>query len=462
MALHTVLGAPPPPWGQTVADDGDPSITLCSMFYLTTVTGWSCVGGRIYIPDDARVNGQSIAILAWSTPGTPVDLSATADRAVGTSAPPAGGWVEVEWAPLPMEPGTWIGIGYQFIDTPDLYIFTAAAEVGTGFVQASDGSTLYLAETGLDGGRSRFRQEPGATTASTAWYGTDIVVDDGATSQADIAAPWSFGATVTGERESSADIAAPWSFGTEVTGSRVSSGSVDAPWSFGADVTGERMSQADITAPWAFGATVGPGEVPTADVVAPWSFGVDMTGTRPDTGLTPTVAILQTLRDILDLLTAPGACQIHPEPCRTVLSPGLDIAWDSCGDSCGENGRDGQLWANITTMEAVTEGGGTCERITWTADVGIVRCAATLQEDGSPPAPAAEEHDAWQQAADADMIRYAIRCCPTRRETMQDLQLVNWTALGPSGGCVGGAWTISGVLEDCCGSVPQFARPTGC
>jgi len=194
--------------------------------------------------------------------------------------------------------------------------------------------------------------------------------------------------------------------------------------------------------------------------------------------VSPTVSILATLRAILDQLSgadspgspespespgSPGAdCQLWPPPCRVVLSPGLDIAWDACGASPCSDERDGQLWANITTMTMTADGAGTCERVTWTADVGIVRCAATLQDDGSAPTVAAVEYDAWQQATDADIIRYAIRCCPDRPEQVGDLQLVSWTALGPSGGCVGGAWTISGVLEDCCGSVPTFVRPPGC
>lgn len=189
--------------------------------------------------------------------------------------------------------------------------------------------------------------------------------------------------------------------------------------------------------------------------------------------MSPTVTILEVLRNILDLLTvpespgeSPGAgCLISPPPCRVVLSPGLDVAWDECGaGGCADivGGPDGQLWANITTM-AATPDSGNCERIIWTADVGIVRCAATVQDDGSAPSVSAVEHDAWQQAADADHIRYAIRCCPDRPETIRDVELVTWTSLGPSGGCVGGAWTIRGILDDCeCGPVPDYPRERSC
>lgn len=188
--------------------------------------------------------------------------------------------------------------------------------------------------------------------------------------------------------------------------------------------------------------------------------------------MSPTVNILHTLRDILDLLTCPCGdcltddCQLVPQPCRVVLSPGLNVAWDSCGASgdgecgCG-GGKEGQLWANITTMETVPDAGN-CERIIWTADVGIVRCAATLDDDGNPPEVEAEEHDAWQQAADADRIRYAIRCCESRSDAIRDVELVTWTALGPDGGCVGGAWTIRGILDECGCPVPEYPRERIC
>lgn len=502
MALHTVLGAGAPSWPQTVGDDGDPEITLCSMFYLTTHTGWSCVGGRVYIPNDSRVNNQTIAIVAFSTPGTPVDLSATADRALGTTTPPAGGWVEVEWdTPLPMEPGTWIGIAYQFLDVPDLYIFSGVADVGTGFVQASDGSTLYLAETAIDGGRSRFRIGTDATGASSLWYGTDIVVDDGATAnQGDATGSWQFTGTAAGQQDTSGAAAAGYSFAGAATGQREAAGSASGEWAFAgvaasadvslgsgtgafefggaatgehdsvgtatgahawtADADGARMSQGAAEGTWSFDSVATSGEVNDGDATGAWSFTGTATGSRTTRGLTPTVRILQTLRDILDSLTV-GVCPIHPQPCRTVLSPGLNIAWDACGSGC-EDQKDGQLWANITTMTSETDGGN-CERIIWTADVGIVRCAATLDNEGNPPPVSAEEHDAWQQAADSDSIRKAIRCCDGS-DSIHDVELVTWTALGPDGGCVGGAWTIRGVLEDCsnCWPVPQFPRERGC
>lgn len=453
MALHRILGAGAPPWSQTVNDDGDPGITTATLFYLTTVTGWTCVGGRVHVPNDVRVNGVALTLSAWATPGTPADLAVAPDRTWSGTAPAAGGWVEADWAPLAMEPGTWVTIGVTFDGAPDCYLFTGAGEVGAGFVQAGDGSTLYLAETGAEGGRGRFRIGAGGTGSSSAWYGLDITVDDG-------------------EGTAVSSGVAPWSFGAEATTARESAAGGTTPWEFGAEATTARESSASGTAPWEFGAVATTGGTSSSSGVAPWSFGAIATTRRPSLGSTPTITILETLRAILDTLTFSGSpgespgqsdCLLVPQPCRVVLSPGLDIAWDSCGDhACADGGRDGQLWANITTMTIVNSSAGSCERINWTADVGIVRCAATLQEDGSAPPVAAEEHDAWQQAADADRIRYAIRCCEGRSELVQDLSFVSWTALGPSGGCVGGAWTISGALEDCCGAVPDFPRGPGC
>jgi hypothetical protein len=444
-----------------------------------------------------------ISVHAWATGGIPVDLSVTPDRTVESVTPAAAGWVEVEWGtPLPMEPGIWIGIGYQFLNVPNLYLFTVVDHVGAGFVQAADGSTLYLAETAQEGGRSRFLIGAGTTNASTGWYGTDILVDDGATSnQGTASGEWLFTGTAAGVQQPSGTGDGSYLFTAAAAGGRVASGAAGGAWTFAglavagdvslgsaagsfefagtsagerdpaglgagafawsADASGERMSQGAADGEWSFGAAATSGEVSAGTGTGNWAFTGTATGSRTTKGLTPTVRILQTLRDILDLLTNPGDCAIYPQPCRTVLSPGLNIAWDTCGSGCGD-GQDGQLWANITTMAAENQGGN-CEQIIWTADVGIVRCAATVQDDGNPPPILAEEHDAWQQAADSDSIRNAIRCCEPRPDSIRDVELVTWTALGPDGGCVGGAWTIRGILESCgCFPVPEYQRERNC
>lgn len=160
-------------------------------------------------------------------------------------------------------------------------------------------------------------------------------------------------------------------------------------------------------------------------------------------------AVLSILEDALALLTDEvSGCAISPGVCRVTLDPGNNTAWDTCGDNTCSSG-DGQLWANITTLTASPQQ-GPCQTITWAATIGVVRCAATVRDDGTPPSSDAVQADAWQQALDADTIWSALTCCDTRPESLRDVAVVAWVALGPTGGCVGGQWTVRGQLDVCC------------
>jgi hypothetical protein len=175
-------------------------------------------------------------------------------------------------------------------------------------------------------------------------------------------------------------------------------------------------------------------------------------------GLPPggTVHVLLILSDILETLTtdeSEGGCPL-PCFCRVAVYPGLEVPLDSCetGGHCAD-GCDGQLWGAVQSITRVQqpEAPG-CEAYLWTAQVGAARCAAMPRDDGTPPSIDAVQRDAARQAVDADGIRYAIACCPTRSQRVKDAGIVleSWTPLGPSGGCVAGFWTIRGRFDDCC------------
>lgn len=159
--------------------------------------------------------------------------------------------------------------------------------------------------------------------------------------------------------------------------------------------------------------------------------------------------VLDVLQDALDLLTDPeSGCALDPLPCRASLVPGLDVAWDSYGTRCGD--QDGQLWANLTGVTASTTERGECKRIIWTANIGVIRCAAGLDDNGAAPSVDQLDADAWRQALDADKIREALTCCDTRPDTLRDVEVVTWLALGPSGYAAGGQWSVRGILDVCC------------
>lgn len=165
--------------------------------------------------------------------------------------------------------------------------------------------------------------------------------------------------------------------------------------------------------------------------------------------MTPAGSVLDVLGQALDLLADQESdCAISPEPCRVATYPGVQVPWDNCGGwGCDE--KNGQLWANLISF--TTSGTGPCQRINFTAIIGVVRCElGKMADDGTPPTTDLSEADAVQQAADADAIWNLFNCCEDRPDSLRDLSLVNWTALGPSGGCVGGQWTVTGALDVCC------------
>ena len=170
------------------------------------------------------------------------------------------------------------------------------------------------------------------------------------------------------------------------------------------------------------------------------------------------VRTIELLSDILELLTddeSEANCAL-PCFCRVAVYPGLEVPWDSCttGGSCGE--CDGQLYAavqGVTRVPSSDAGSGACQVYNFTALVGAVRCAAKMTDDDLNPFPSVEavQNDEIRQAIDADGIRYAIQCCPTRPRRLKDAGIVldSWAPLGPQD-CVGGAWTIRGRFDVCC------------
>lgn len=169
---------------------------------------------------------------------------------------------------------------------------------------------------------------------------------------------------------------------------------------------------------------------------------------------TPFVGVLETLQKVLDVLTTPaasGGCPLTTQPCRVALYPGGEVAFDVCGSSCS-GGREGQLWANLQPATVNSTGAGTgCQVVTFTAEIGITRCAPSPGRNGEPPSVEAVAAAAWQQALDADEILTALTCCDALTGDDRDkLTLSAWRPIEPSGDCLGGVWTITGALSMCC------------
>lgn len=71
-------------------------------------------------------------------------------------------------------------------------------------------------------------------------------------------------------------------------------------------------------------------------------------------------------------------------------------------------------------------------------EVGIVRCAPTLDDDGSPPTLEEQFEATRLQMADMEAIRAAIQCCLPNASKI----LNSYTPYGPQGGALGGWWTV--------------------
>lgn len=125
-----------------------------------------------------------------------------------------------------------------------------------------------------------------------------------------------------------------------------------------------------------------------------------------------------------------------PEVCMCSVLPGDSVALDYA--------EQGQAWVRLvmgyptTTFPDQDQTLSNCGRpLAYQIEMGLMRCAPMLAEDGTPP-DAQEQFEATRlQWADMEAMRQAIRCCYP-----DDAVLSQYTPYGPEGGLVGGTWTL--------------------
>lgn len=126
---------------------------------------------------------------------------------------------------------------------------------------------------------------------------------------------------------------------------------------------------------------------------------------------------------------------------RAVVSPDTEAVFDDC---C-----DGTLWVRVDNIQPgwpePEPAPFPCHR-GWTAtiEVGIVRCAATVDDQGESPSAEAVTADAYQQNIDRGLLSEAIACCWSTTAYAVE----SWVPLD-GGGCIGGVWTIRVRTTDC-------------
>jgi hypothetical protein len=143
--------------------------------------------------------------------------------------------------------------------------------------------------------------------------------------------------------------------------------------------------------------------------------------------------------------------------CRAFVHPGSMAPWDACGVS--EGGAEGQAWVAVERVYPVDpfpQQDLSSQRVglvEFAADVivGVLRCAATVDDQGNPPPAAAVMADSVAQTRDLAILRDALLCCyyPSVDSDPGEFRLGTWEPLGPQGGCVGGQWRATIRIPAC-------------
>lgn len=146
-------------------------------------------------------------------------------------------------------------------------------------------------------------------------------------------------------------------------------------------------------------------------------------------------------------LAADASIALDPTPGRTIYAaPGMSVAHDDC---C-----DGQVWARLVSIgplpnadPAKRPGMHPCAmpHFLATIELGVIRCAAVMGNNGKAPSPRQITQDGQQGIADMATLLGVLRCTPDLRS------LGAWTPVGPEGGCHGGYWTVTKLLTNCIG-----------
>lgn len=155
----------------------------------------------------------------------------------------------------------------------------------------------------------------------------------------------------------------------------------------------------------------------------------------------------QQIKVALAATSTRAATALTPTPGRSVLlAPGALVAHDDC---C-----DGQVWSRLVNLGPLPgndptrrPGAHPCAlpEFLLTAELGIVRCAATVNDQGVAPSPAQITRDGEQSIDDMSALLGVLRCTDGLRS------LLTWTPTGPEGGCHGGYWTYTMRVSNCLG-----------
>lgn len=179
LTTHSVFSTPPAALVKTV--ESSPYEHATGFYtYSSAANGWKVKGARLYIPTGISVP-TSCEVNLYA-PGTGTPTLGTPTKTATMTGITAGAWNTVNFPSVTaVNPGEVWWIGIKFADGTWLGVST----FGEGFVAASDGSTLVLADRVPDTGlvRNYRRIGVGSTEALTggterdSWHGMDAIVE---------------------------------------------------------------------------------------------------------------------------------------------------------------------------------------------------------------------------------------------------------------------------------------------
>lgn len=151
-----------------------------------------------------------------------------------------------------------------------------------------------------------------------------------------------------------------------------------------------------------------------------------------------TAALTEIIADVVARVEAKG----WPALCMADIVPGSQAALDYC-DRCD----GGMVWGRVVDITAAADPGSPAAAcgMPWNVSIelGMVRGAPVMHEDGEPPTPEEQAAAAAQQQQETDLMFASLSCIALTSGWR--VQPMAYAPIGPEGLCVGGVWIA--VLE---------------
>lgn len=168
----------------------------------------------------------------------------------------------------------------------------------------------------------------------------------------------------------------------------------------------------------------------------------------------PTPAWWPLVQAVSDCLCAQLAATIGGPVARCCPQPGSAVVIDDC---C-----EGTAWVRLDRVDAVAAGDRRVPAtdVSWGGrecgpalarvilGLGVMRCAATVDEAGTPPGCDELAAETRRMFSDVDALFAAALCCQSDVEVV-DASPVQVVPQGPAGGCVGAELLVAYTVDLC-------------